>query len=152
MFEPSFVFARGGGAFAEFERLVRLPVTPVIGDGRYRHQPVWVGDVAAAFSRALERPETIGKRYHLGGPQAFTFDDLLDEIARNTGRRPHPKLHAPAGLVRAQARILLRHLPPPLRVTPDQITMLLAGTECDIAPMRGELGIDPAPMGEAYTR
>jgi len=152
VFEPSFVFARGGGAFAEFERLVRLPVTPVIGDGKYRHQPVWVGDVAAAFSRALERPETVGKRYQLGGPQAFTFDDLLDEIARNTGRRPHPKLHAPAGLVRAQARILLRHLPPPLRVTPDQITMLLAGTECDIAPMRGELGIDPASMGEAYTR
>jgi NADH dehydrogenase len=152
VFEPSFVFARGGGAFAEFERLVRMPLTPVIGDGRYRHQPVWVGDVAAAFSRALERPETIGKRYELGGPQAFTFDELLDEIARNTGRRPHPKVHLPAGLMRAQARILLRHLPPPLRVTPDQITMLLAGTECDIAPMRGELGIDPASLAEAYTR
>ncbi len=152
VFEPSFVFARGGGAFAEFERLVRMPVTPVIGDGRYRHQPVWVGDVASAFSRALERPETIGKRYELGGPQAFAFDDLLDEIARNTGRRPHPKVHLPAGLMRAQARILLRHLPPPLRVTPDQITMLLAGTECDIGPMRGELGIDPTSMAEAYTR
>jgi uncharacterized protein YbjT (DUF2867 family) len=152
VFEPSFVFARGGGAFAEFERLVRMPLTPVIGDGRYRHQPVWAGDVAAAFSRALERPETIGKRYELGGPQAFTFDELLEEIARSTGRRPHPRVHLPAGLMRAQARVLLRHLPPPLRVTPDQITMLLAGTECDIGPMRGELGIDPASMGEAYTR
>jgi uncharacterized protein YbjT (DUF2867 family) len=152
VFEPSFVFARGGGAFAEFERLVRMPLTPVIGDGRYRHQPVWVGDVASAFARALERPHTIGKRYELGGPQAFTFDDLLDEIARDTGRRPRPKVHIPAGLMRVQARVLLRHLPPPLRVTPDQITMLLAGTECDIAPMRGELGIDPASMAEAYTR
>jgi NADH dehydrogenase len=152
VFEPSFVFARGGGAFAEFERLVRMPLTPVIGDGRYRHQPVWVGDVATAFSRALQRPETIGKRYELGGPQAFTFDDLLDEIARDTGRRPHPKVHVPAALMRVQARFVLRHLPPPLRVTPDQITMLLAGTECDIAPMRGELGIDPASMAEAYTR
>jgi NADH dehydrogenase len=152
VFEPSFIFARGGGAFAEFERLVRMPLTPVIGDGRYRHQPVWAGDVAAAFSRALERPETVGKRYELGGPQAFTFDELLDEIARDTGRRPHPKVHLPAGLMRAQARILLRHLPPPLKVTPDQITMLLAGTECDIGPMRSELGIDPASMAEAYTR
>ena len=152
VFEPSFVCARSGGAFAEFERLVRMPLTPVIGDGRYRHQPVWAGDVAAAFSRALERPETIGKRYQLGGPQAFAFDDLLDEIARDTGRRPHPKVHLPAGLMRAQARVLLRHLPPPLRVTPDQITMLLAGTECDVGPMRSELGIDPASMAEAYTR
>jgi NADH dehydrogenase len=152
VFEPSFVFARSGGAFAEFERLVRMPLTPVIGDGRYRHQPVWAGDVAAAFSRALERPETIGKRYQLGGPQAFAFDDLLDEIARDIGRRPHPKVHLPAGLMRAQARVVLRHLPPPLRVTPDQITMLVAGTECDVGPMRSELGIDPASMAEAYTR
>ena len=152
VFEPSFVFARGGGAFAEFERLIRMPVTPVIGDGRYRHQPVWVGDVAAAFAQALARPETIGKRYELGGPQAFEFNDLLDEIARVTGRRPHPKVHVPVGLMRTQARLVLRHLPPPLRVTPDQITMLLAGTECDVTPMRAELGIDPASMAEAYTR
>ncbi len=152
VFEPSFVFARGGGAFAEFERLTRMPLVPVIGDGRYRHQPVWVGDVAAAFAQALARPETVGKRYELGGPQVFTFNDLLDEIARVTGRRPHPKVHVPAGLMRLQASVLLRHLPPPLRVTPDQITMLLAGTECDLGPMRSELGIDPAAMGEAYTR
>jgi NADH dehydrogenase len=152
VFEPSFVFARGGGAFAEFERLTRLPLVPVIGDGRYRHQPVWRGDVATAFSRALDRPETIGRIYPLGGPQVFTFDELLDEIARVTGRRAHPKVHAPAGLVRAQARMLLRHLPPPLRVTPDQITMLLAGTECSLDPMRADLGIEPASIGEAYTR
>jgi uncharacterized protein YbjT (DUF2867 family) len=152
VFEPSFVFARGGGAFAEFERLIRMPLTPVIGDGRYRHQPVWAGDVAAAFSQALVRPQTIGKRYELGGPQTFEFDDLLDEIARDTGRRPHPKVHLPASVMSLQAKLLLRHLPPPLRVTPDQITMLLAGTECDITPMRAELGIDPASMAEAYTR
>jgi uncharacterized protein YbjT (DUF2867 family) len=152
VFEPSFVFSQGGGAFAEFERLARLPVVPVIGDGRYRHQPVWLGDVAEAFSRALARPETIGKVYALGGPQVFTFDELLDEIARVTGRRPHRKVHAPAGFVHLQAKVFLRHLPPPLRVTPDQITMLLAGTECDVAPMREDLGIEPASIGEAYTR
>jgi uncharacterized protein YbjT (DUF2867 family) len=152
VFEPSFVFSQGGGAFREFERLTRLPVVPVIGNGRYRHQPVWLGDVAAAFSRALSRRDTVRKTYPLGGPQIFTFDELLDEIARVTGRRPHPKLHAPAGFVRFQARILLRHLPPPLRVTPDQITMLLAGAECDLTPMRQELGIEPASIGEAYTR
>jgi NADH dehydrogenase len=124
----------------------------VIGDGRYRHQPVWVGDVAAAFARALERPETAARRYELGGPQVFTFDELLDEIARVTGRRPHRTVHLPAGLMRRAAGLALRRLPPPLKVTPDQITMLLAGTECDIGPMRTDLGIDPASMGEAYTR
>ncbi|HET6849416.1 MAG TPA: complex I NDUFA9 subunit family protein [Gaiellales bacterium] len=149
--EPSFVFGRNGGALKAFESLIRLPVTPVIGDGTYRHQPVWVGDVATAFVRALERPETAGQVIPLGGPQAFTFDELLDELARVTGRAPRRKLHAPAGLVKAQTPVL-SHLPPPLKVTRDQIVMLLEGTECDIGPMRTLLGIEPASIAEAYTR
>ncbi len=149
--EPSFVFGRDGGALKAFESLIRLPVAPVIGDGRYRHQPVWVGDVATAFVRALERPETIGQVIPLGGPQAFTFDELLDELARVTGRSPRRKLHAPAGLVKAQTPVL-SHLPPPLKVTKEQIVMLLEGTECDITPMRSLLGIEPASIAEAYTR
>jgi len=151
VFEPSFVFGRGGGALKAFEGLIRLPVAPVIGDGRYRHQPVWAGDVATAFVRALERPETAGKVIALGGPQVFTFDELLDELARVTGRAPRRKLHAPAGLVKAQTPLLSR-LPPPLKVTREQIVMLLAGTECDLGQMRSALGIEPASIAEAYTR
>ena len=100
--EPSFVFGRDGGALKAFESLIRMPLAPVIGNGRYRHQPVWAGDVATAFVRALERPETAGKVIALGGPQVFTFDELLDELARVTGRAPRRKLHVPAGLVKAQ--------------------------------------------------
>jgi uncharacterized protein YbjT (DUF2867 family) len=147
--EPSFVFQAGGGAFAEFERLIRLPVVPVVGDGRYRHQPVWAGDVAAAVAAALARPRTAGQVFQLGGPQAFAFDDLLDELARVTGRPAHRKLHVPARLMKAQAAFL-QYFPPPLRVTRDQIVMLLEGTECDIEPMREQLGVDPASMAEAY--
>jgi uncharacterized protein YbjT (DUF2867 family) len=145
--EPSFVFRAGGGAFAEFERLIRFPVVPVVGDGRYRHQPVWAGDVAAAVSAALARPQTAGRAFQLGGPQAFP----LDELARVTGRPTRPKVHVPAGLMKAQAAIL-QYFPPPLRVTRDQIVMLIEGTECDIEPMREQLGVDPASMAEAYAR
>jgi len=151
VFEPSFVFGRGGGALKAFESLIRTPLAPVIGDGRYRHQPVWAGDVATAFVRALERPETAGQVIPLGGPQVFTFDELLDELARVTGRAPRRKLHVPAGLMKAQTPLLSR-LPAPLKVTREQIVMLLAGTECDLEPMRSALGIEPAAIGEAYTR
>jgi uncharacterized protein YbjT (DUF2867 family) len=149
--EPSFVFGQNGGALKTFESLIRPPLAPVIGDGRYRHQPVWLGDVAVAFVRALERPETIGRTYGLGGPEAFEFNDLLDELARVTGRASRRKLHVPAGLMKVQAAVL-QYLPPPLKVTRDQIVMLLAGTECDLGPMRSDLGIEPASIAEAYTR
>ena len=149
--EPSFVFGRGGGALKAFESLIRMPLAPVIGDGRYRHQPVWAGDAATAFVRALERPETAGQVIPLGGPQVFTFDELLDELARVTGRAPKRKLHVPVGLMKAQAG-LLQHFPPPLKVTREQIVMLVAGTEGDLGPMRSDLRIEPASLHEAYTR
>ena len=60
VFEPSFVFAQGGGAFAEFERLTRLPAR-ALGNSRITSR---CGSAMSppAFSRALERPETIPKR------------------------------------------------------------------------------------------
>lgn len=149
VFKPSFVFGAGGGALKAFESLLKGPVAPVIGDGRYRHQPVWVEDVGTAFSAALERPETIGKEYELGGPQVFQFNDLLDELARVTGRSPRRKLHLPASLMKAQT-VVLKHFPPPLKVTREQIVMLLAGTQCDIAPARHDLGVEPSSIADAY--
>jgi uncharacterized protein YbjT (DUF2867 family) len=149
--EPSFVFGRGGGALKTFENLLRAPVAPVIGDGRYQHQPVWVGDVAAAFAAALDRPETVGKTYELGGPQVFAFNDLLDELAVAIGRPKRRKIHAPVGLMKVQASVL-QYFPPPLKVTRDQIVMLVEGTVCDIAPMRADLGIEPASIADAYNR
>jgi uncharacterized protein YbjT (DUF2867 family) len=44
----------------------------------------------------------------LGGPQVFTFDELLDELARVTGRAPRRKLHVPAGLMKAQTPLCHR--------------------------------------------
>jgi NADH dehydrogenase len=151
VFEPSFVFGKGGGALKTFEGLLRAPVVAVIGDGRYRHQPVWIGDVARAYVVALERPETIGKPYARGGPQVFQFNELLDDLARITGRAPRRKIHVPVGLMKAQAAVL-SHLPPPLRVTREQIEMLIEGTECDLSGMREDLRIEPASLVEAYTK
>ena len=153
VFEPSFVFSQGGGAFAEFERLTRLPLVPVIGNGRYRHQPVWLGDVAAAFSRALERPETIRNVYPLGRAaglhvrraprrdRACHRPARPPEAARPGGLRPASR--PSSSCAGSRRRFASR---------PDQITMLLAGTECDLTPMREGLGIEPASIGEAYTR
>ena len=54
-------------------------------------------------------------------------------------------------MMKTQAAVL-KYFPPPLKVTREQIVMLLEGTECDLGPMRDELGIQPASLAEAYTR
>ena len=50
IFRPSFVFGPDGGIIPTFRRLVKLaPVTPIIGSGERRIQPIWVDDMAAYF-------------------------------------------------------------------------------------------------------
>ena len=54
---PSIVFGPEDGFFNRFARMSQLsPVLPLIGGGRTRFQPVYVGDVADAVVAALAQP------------------------------------------------------------------------------------------------
>ena len=52
---PSIVFGPEDLFFNRFATLARIsPVLPMVGDGSTRFQPVFVGDVAAAITRAVQ--------------------------------------------------------------------------------------------------
>ena len=102
VFEPSFVFSQSGGAFSEFERLTRLPVVPVIGNGRYRHQPVWLGDVAAAVGGGGEGAGAGGEGDPVGG--ARDRPPLPPQGARPGGVREPPGQAPPAQAAAAAPR------------------------------------------------
>ena len=126
IFRPSFVFAEEGGALAEFKRVVRLaPVTPVVGSGEQRIQPIWRDDVAAYFARSLDLPEAANRTFELGGPDVVSWEEFWRRLRRALGVRRRPLLHVPVAAMRVQAT-LFEVLPnPPL--TRDLLKMLLAG-------------------------
>jgi uncharacterized protein YbjT (DUF2867 family) len=125
IFRPSFVFGPDGGILTTFKRLARLmPVTPIVGSGKQRIQPVWVEDVAAYFAAAVDKPEAANRAFELGGPDVVTWDELWTRLKRAMGVR-RPSLHVPMGLMRIQATVLERLPNPP--VTRDQLKMLEAG-------------------------
>jgi len=64
-----------------------LPALPLIGGGKTRFQPVYVGDVADAVMAALDDPETAGRTYELGGPRIYTFKALMAFILAETRRK-----------------------------------------------------------------
>ena len=69
IFRPSFVFGRDGGVLPTFLRLVRYsPVTPVVGPGTQRIQPIWVDDVAAYFAKSIDLVGAAGRTFEIGGP------------------------------------------------------------------------------------
>jgi len=79
----------GDGLFCRFAGLLRFaPVLP-IARAEARFQPVWVGDVAEAYARALEQPATIGHRFDLAGPEVLTLREIVELTARALGRRRH---------------------------------------------------------------
>ena len=84
---PSIVFGPEDGFFNRFARDGQLsPALPLIGGGRTRFQPVYVGDVADAVVAALDPAGTAGQTYELGGPATYSFRELLDLSA--AGHRP----------------------------------------------------------------
>ena len=124
IFRPSFVFARGGGVLPTFVRLARLaPVTPIVGPGSQRLQPIWIDDLAEYFARAVAEP-VADRTFELGGPDAVTWNEFWERLKRTLGVR-RPSLHVPFAAMRVQAALTERL--PGAPVTRDQLTMLELG-------------------------
>jgi NADH dehydrogenase len=122
---PSFVFGRDGGVLPTFVRLARLaPVTPIVGPGTQRLQPIWVEDLAEHFAEAVAKPEVANRTFELGGPEAVTWNELWRRLKLVVGVR-RPSVHVPFALMRFQAALTERL--PGAPVTRDQLTMLALG-------------------------
>ena len=86
IFRPSFVFGKDGGVLPTFVRLARFaPVTPIVGPGTQRLQPIWVEDVAEYFARAVDLPAAADRTFELGGPDAPTWNEFWDRLKRVLG-------------------------------------------------------------------
>jgi uncharacterized protein YbjT (DUF2867 family) len=132
IFRPSFVFGKDGGVLPTFVRLARFaPVTPIIGPGTQRLQPIWVEDVAAYYSRALDLPQAAGRTFEIGGPDVVTWNDFWERLKRVLGAR-RPSVHVPFSVMRVQAALTERL--PGAPVTRDQLTMLELGDNVVTAP------------------
>ncbi|MCA3632764.1 MAG: complex I NDUFA9 subunit family protein [Methylobacterium sp.] len=119
---PSIVFGPEDQFFNRFADMARfLPFLPLIGGGETKFQPVYVGDVAEAISRALEGAAKPGATYELGGPEVKSFKALLEYILAVTGRS-RPLVPLPFPVARLQASVM-ELLPSPM-LTVDQVRML----------------------------
>jgi uncharacterized protein YbjT (DUF2867 family) len=120
---PSFVFAGDGGALPQFARIAKLaPITPVIGNGTQRLQPIWADDLARAVTLAVRSENTM--LVELGGPDVVDWNELWSRLKATLGTR-RPALHLPFWLMRPPALVLERLPRPP--VTRDQLRMLQLG-------------------------
>jgi len=90
---PSIVFGQEDHFFNRFGAMAQtadaIPIfgaLPLIGGGKTRFQPIFVGDVADAVCAALDKREAQGRIYELGGPHTYSFKELMQFIVRETQR------------------------------------------------------------------
>lgn len=84
---PSVVFGPEDDFYNRFARMAALsPALPLIGGGGTRFQPVYVNDVAKAALACLTREDTMGQTYELGGPNTYSFREVLAYIRQVTGK------------------------------------------------------------------
>jgi NADH dehydrogenase len=101
----------------------------LVGGGHTRFQPVFAGDVAGAIAKAVDGATRPGAIYELGGPDVYTFRELM-EFTLATIERRRLLLPLPFGVAKLQAaifelvsRLPLRILSKPL-LTRDQVELL----------------------------
>lgn len=137
---PSVIFGRGGEFTKMLVDFFRNPLfVPVIGSGMGKLQPVSAVDVARCFAAALTSEKATRGVFELGGPQVYAFNELLDEVGRQLGKK-RLKIHAPLFVGKIMASLFERFLEkPPL--TRDQLIMLGEDSVCDNARAAEAFGI-----------
>jgi uncharacterized protein YbjT (DUF2867 family) len=119
---PSIVFGPEDDFFNRFAALARIaPALPLIGGGKTRFQPVFVGDVARAVLAGLTGKAGAGAPYELGGPEVLTLKEVMQRVLAYAMRK-RLLVPEPFWLAKLQAAFLQWLPRPPLTI--DQVRLL----------------------------
>lgn len=147
---PGNVYGPGDEVISLLLKMVRtLPAIPVIDSGDQPFQPIWTGDLGEAIAVAVERKDLATRILELGGVEQTSMNDVLDRLARITGKQP-PRVPIPSFLANLGAKAA-GMFGVDLPVSEGQITMLLEGNvlkDQTRNALVGTLGITPTPLDE----
>lgn len=138
---PTMVYGSGRSTFMNLVNYVKkLPVVPVLGNGKATIQPVYIDDVIFAIKESINLKED--GTFNIAGPQEpFSFNDMLDMIGELLGVKKK-KLHIPYTVAKFSALFLGKFLERP-PITMQQVFYLNQPENVDITPAKEKLGFNP---------
>ncbi|MGI9351531.1 MAG: complex I NDUFA9 subunit family protein [Rhizobiaceae bacterium] len=149
IFRPSIIFGPEDDFFNRFGAMARIsPVLPLIGGGKTRFEPVYVGDVAEAISRAADSDLKGGRIYELGGPESVSFRECLELLLQEIDRKRF-LVHLPWFAANMIGTLIGWF--PGAPITSDQVEMLRNDNVVSADANRESrtlvgIGIEPTPM------
>lgn len=142
---PSVVFGEDDSFFNMFAEMSRfLPFLPLIGGGKTKFQPVYVGDVSEAVMQALTHKEAQANIFELAGPETVSFKEIYKILMKHT-KRQRALVKLPYSIAKLEA-FFMQFIPnPPL--TPDQVESLKTdNVKNNEALGLKDLGVEPTMM------
>ncbi len=147
---PGNVYGPGDEVISLLLKMVRtLPAIPVIDSGDKPFQPIWTDDLGEAIAVTVERDDLATRILELGGLEQTSMNDVLDRLARVTGKQP-PRIPIPSFLANLGAKAA-GMLGVDLPVNEGQITMLIEGNalrDQSRNALTETLGVTPTPLDE----
>ena len=142
---PTGVFGPSDKFFEKFASIAQFsPFLPLIGGGKTKFAPIYVGDVAKAIVKSLELNNSQTKIYELGGPEDYSFKELM-EILLAEIKKKRFLISIPWSFAKFQS-YFLQMLPNPL-LTPDQVELLkYSNVVSGDYPTLKDLGVSGTPI------
>ncbi|MGI9140868.1 MAG: complex I NDUFA9 subunit family protein [Gemmatimonadaceae bacterium] len=144
--KPSVIFGPQDAFINVLARMIRLSplVFPIPGGGRARFQPIAVRDVASAIGVALDRDDTIGSAYGLGGPAPLSLREMTERIlvAMRTQRMLLP---VSVAVLRPLVALMQKIVPRP-PVTTGLLDLLSIDNTVPENEIQRTFGIEPIPF------
>ncbi len=119
---PSVIFGPEDKFFNTFATLSQFsPFLPLVGGGKTKFAPIYVGDVAKAIVKSLSLNNSETEIYELGGPKNYSFKELMEILLKEIKKKRF-LVSVPWSFAKFQSHFL-QMMPNPL-LTPDQVELL----------------------------
>ena len=151
IFRPSIIYGRGDGFLAMMSKIIKLsPFVPIFGDGKYKLQPVYIGDLVKAMAKSLTSKECQGETIEIGGAEPLEYVEIIDSIKKAL-KKKRMNLFIPMAVIKPVA-VLLEKILKPSPLTTDQLIMLEKGSVCDLSKMKRLFDIEPVGFDEGLKK
>jgi NADH dehydrogenase len=147
IFRPSWIYGPDDVSLNRFLGFARwLPFIPVVGNGKARINPLFIGDLAAHVAATPCNQAVMDRTFEIGGPDVLTMDEIIRTALDVAGKR-RLLLHAPKPLMKLVASVI-QHAPGrPL--TPDAVEFITADGLADTTELQRSFGLPLRPLREA---
>jgi len=123
---------------------------PLLGDGNYTSQPIYVDDVCAALSAAVETPASAGRAISVAGKDLVPFNEFVQRFCRAIGNNRCRFVHIPKTVVHPLAW-MASAIHPQWGLNAERVNIITASHAVDLSQMRALLRVEPRSFEEAVS-